>query len=529
MRGAGVRRGISTWNYFLVATPWAIGCSTPTAPTRPAEAPAPIGSAPAATRDDAPTTPDAAFRRRPPPGTSEAGFSVPIPFEERLPNGLRVLVLETRGAPLVALHVLVSRGVDQAAPAVGGLAGAMLLRGTRTRSATELSDAFEALGATYGAGADHDSTGMQATVLASEAPKALAIMADVLRNPAFADDELSRARSRRVAALAEERDDPRAALRDAVAEALYPAGHPYHASALGGEAALARVTRSDLLRFHEAHVRPDVTTVVVAGAIDRDRALEAVKAAFGAWRGRAARATSVREPAPRRGEARVVIVDRPGATQTQVAIAAPGAARTSKDHDALMVLAAVLGRRINGELRERRGATYGVSAQFAFRQGPGPFTAGGPVVREQTTAAVRVITGEIERLREQPISAGELADVRKILGAISARFETARASAASLAPVAIFGLSVDEYLTRRVRLQMITPEVLQRAAAAYLRADRLKVVLVGDASAIVEGVRALDLGPLEVRARPASAPPGATTPGPAPPAPTGDEPTTDEL
>jgi zinc protease len=504
------------------------GSAPPRSPTPPpsASASAPPGPPEPPAAPEPAETPDAEFRKRPPRGGSEGGFSVPIPAETRLDNGVRVLFLESHAAPVVSIQVLIARGAEQAPPGVGGFAGAMLLMGTKTRSSTQLSDAFEALGATYGGGVDLDTTGVQATVLSGDAPTALALLADIVQNAEYPEDEVERVRQRRLTALAEESDDPRAVLWNAVHETLYPVGHPYHASLLGGEEAIRKIKRADLLRFHRAHVQPDATTVVVAGDITREGLFEAVGRAFGGWRGRAAAAVAPRAPpASSRKQMRIVLIDRPGATQTHVAVAAPGAPRASKDHDALMVLATLLSRRINGNLRERRGLTYGVSAAFSFRRGAGPFVAGGPVVREQTAAAVREIFVEIDRVRGALVSPNELIDVRSILGALSARFETAQSSAASLSPLAIYGLSTDEYMTRRVRLQMVDRPGLQRAAQGYLKQGRLSVVMVGDARAIEADIRGLGLGEVEVR-RPKAAQrlPGAPVPGASPSGPGGEVP-----
>jgi predicted Zn-dependent peptidase len=516
--GVGGRRaGVAAGAWLIVAA-----CA-PAAPVVPG--PLPAASVLASVAASAPLpeqTPDAEFRQRPPPGAGEGGFSAPIPFDQVLPNGLRVLFLENHTTPLVAMQLVVSRGAAAAAPGVAALAASMLVRGSKTRSADALGDAFDAFGTTPAVHVDDDSISLAATVTSADAPRALELLADALEHPTFPAEELADIRSRRLSTLAEEDDQPRSLLRKAVAEAVYPSEHPYAWPSLLDEARLSRITRADLVRFHRENVAPDSVTLAVAGDLSREALIEVVKRALGGWKGRAAPRPVIRAPrlARVRGKEvshspRVLLVDLPGATQTSLALADVGAPRTSPDHDALLVLNTILGRRLGANLRQRHAYTYGATSGFAFRHGPGPFTAGGEIVREKTAEAIREALGEVERLREETLTLGEVIDARVLLGALSGRFETMASSAASLALLGLHGLGSDDFLTLRVRLQMVTPEEVHRVAQAYLRPDRLKIVLVGDAATIEPGVRALDLGEVQVkklvargRRRPApSAPP----------------------
>jgi predicted Zn-dependent peptidase len=503
-----VRRG-----RFAAAAAWllvAAACA-PVATAPLGLPPAGPPEASAAASSSAPEqTPDAEFRQRPPPGAGEGGFSAPIPFDTTLPGGLRVLFLENHAAPLVAVQLVVSRGAASAPPGVAALAAAMLLRGSKTRSADAFADAFDALGAVPAVHVDDDSISLAATVTSADAPRALDLLADALQKATFPAEELDDIRSRRLNALAEEDDQPRSLLRKAIAEAVYPPDHPYAWPALLDEARLSRIQRADLVRFYRENVAPDSVTLAVAGDISREALLDAVKASLGAWRGHARPRPAIRPPAvtKARGQEvlrgpRVLLVDLPGAAQTSLALADVGAPRTSPDHDALLVLNTILGRRLGANLRQRHAYTYGATSGFAFRHGPGPFTAGAEVVREKTAEAIRESLGEVSRLREEEISLSEVIDARVLLGALSGRFETMGSSAASLAALGLHGLGADDFLTLRVRLQMVTPEEVHRVAQAYLRPERLRVVLVGDASVIEAGVRALDLGEMQVKRLPA--------------------------
>lgn len=479
----------------------------PAAPTAPPVAPPPPPKPSAASLS---ATPDAEFRRAAPTPGAEPPFVPPKIEAERLSNGIRVLVVERHELPIVAVQVVADRGADQVGPGLGAFAGAMLLSGTKTRSALALSDALERLGAGYGAWADFDGAGVRAQVLAPKLGAVLDLLADVVLHPAFAKDELERERSRRLTALAQENDRPATLLGNAVAATLYPAGHPYASSLLGTEAALKAVTSADLARFHGATFQPDRITVAVAGDVTKAAAVAEAGRVFGAWKGTGkAPTTPVEPPPPAAGDPRVVLIDRPGATQSNVSIALPGVARSNKDFDALLVMNTILGgqfsSRLNMNLREKNAYTYGVRSGFDFRHGPGPFSAGGAVFRDKTDAAVREMLGEVERIRREPVSEEELADAKaNLVKGLPARFESVGETSATAAALSIYGLPLDEFATRPARIARVSRADVQRVAEQYLRNDRLRVLVVGDASAIKAGLAGLGLGAVDVRQAPKS-------------------------
>jgi zinc protease len=268
------------------------GCPAPQ-PPEPPPVPTPVPPKPI---DPTAADPEA-FRKTPPPAGPEVRFVAPAIHEARLDSGLRVLVVERHELPIVALQVVIDRGADQGTPGLGGFVGAMLVQGTKSKSALELSDAFDRLGASYGSWADFDSCGVRAQVLAPGLGAALDLVADVVQNPAFAKAEVERERARRLTAIQQQNDSPNALLAKATAQALYPEKHPYAATLLGTEADVKAIKPADLAKFHATHFRPDHATVVLAGDITKDRAVEEVKRAFGAWKGKAPEATVPTEPA----------------------------------------------------------------------------------------------------------------------------------------------------------------------------------------------------------------------------------------
>ncbi|HEY2517443.1 MAG TPA: pitrilysin family protein [Polyangiaceae bacterium] len=460
------------------------------APPPPAATPAPAAS-PAPAPAAAPA-PDESFRKTPPPLGPDAVFTPPHIQEKQLPNGVRVRVVELHELPVAAIDLQFDRGADQDKAAIGGFAGAMLLQGTKTRSALQLGDEFERLGATEFAGVDYDSSWLVVNCLAGKLGDALALAADVVQHPAFQKEEIERERSHRLTAIAQQKDRPGTVLSNTVSEVLYPAGHPYASSLLGTEDEVKRATAADFVRFHDEAFRPDRLTVTVAGDVKFDDVVAQVDKALGAWKGKAPKAkTPATPPLPKPGDARVILVDRPGATQSQIALSLVGLPRVNKDFDALTVMNTLLGgaftSRLNLNLREAHGYTYGARSGFDFRQGPGPFTAGAAVVREKTGPAVTEILKEVERIRTEPVSDQELTDAKAyMIRALPARFETAEQTAGSVANLAVYGLPLDEYATRAARIEKITADDVKRVAATYLNPGAYRLVVVGDA-AVVEG------------------------------------------
>ncbi|WP_437877486.1 M16 family metallopeptidase [Sorangium sp. So ce513] len=490
----------------------ALAACAPNPSTPPAaKAPAPTAAPPPAAPP--PEAPDA-FRKSPPPPGSEVVFVPPRIEEAKLANGIRVLVVERHELPIVAVNVTTVRGADQAGPGVGAFAGAMLTQGTKTRGALQFSDALGKLGARFSSGVNFDGGGVQGQSLAPRFGEMLTLLGDAYMNPAFAPAEIERERSRRITRLAEMNDRPASLLSIAQDMTLYPEGHPYNAPLLGTEAALKKITAGALAKFHAAVFRPELTTVAIAGNITKADAVKEVERVFGAWKGPAgappvpAKAESPAEPpALAAGAPRVVIVDRPGLTQSTVTVTLPGVPRATKDYDALLVMNTLLGgqfsSRLNLNLREKHAYTYGARSGFDMRHGPGPFSAGGAVVREHTGPAVREILAEIDRMRKEPVTLEELEDAKaNLIRQLPARFETAGATASTIAALAVYDLPLDEFATRPARIQRITPADVQRVAQKYLVPEQLRVVLVGDVGAVGAQLTALELGPVTVQKAP---------------------------
>jgi predicted Zn-dependent peptidase len=443
-------------------------------------------------------------------------FVPPRIEEAKLANGVRVLVVSRHDLPIVAAEIVTDRGADQATPAIGAFAGAMLVQGTKTRSVLQLSDAMGKIGATFGSYVAHDGGGVRGQSLKPHFAEMLTLLGDAYTNPAFDKAEVERERSRRITALAQMNDRPPALLSMAVDRTLYPEGHPYRAPLLGTEESLQKVRPADLARFHAAHFLPRSTTVAIAGDITRADAVREVERVLGAWKGPAdAGAAPARDPAappaPAAGEPAVVVIDRKGLTQSMVAATLPGVPRSTPDFEAILVMNTILGgkfsSRLNMNLREKHAYTYGARSSFDMRHGPGPFTAGGAIVRESTGPAVKEILAELRRMREEIVPKDELEDAKSnLIRQLPARFESAAATASTLAGLAMYRLPLDELATRTAKIQRVTAEDVHRAARAHLTPERVRVVMVADAGAVQAQLSALNLGAVDVQ-KPTAGPP----------------------
>jgi zinc protease len=467
-------------------------------PSRPAVAPV-VGAAPPPAED---------FRSKPPPSGPAVAFVPPRVIESRLANGVRVLVAERHELPIVSVAIVI-RTSRASAPGLASFASGMLMQGTRTRSALQISDAIERLGGSVGASSDYDAAYVSGRFLTEKIAPGLALVADVARSPRFEAAEVERFRSRRLTALAQQKDMPQAVLSRAVVGVLYPAAHPYATPLIGTEESTARVTPDALAAYWKGVLRPDAMTILFAGDITEGAARAEAERALGSL-------PAVTAPPPPGTDApaavtagpKVVLIDRPGATQSSVAVALVGVPRSTPDYDALTVMNTILGgpfsSRINLNLREKHAFTYRAGSSFDMRQGPGPFTAGGAIVRESTGAAVKEIRAEIDRIRSEPVTDEELADAKtNILRALPAEFESTSDVVGALANLVAHGLPLDEYATRSARVSAVTKDDVRRVAQKTLAPEAARLVVVGDASVVKEQLASLGIGDVELRAAPA--------------------------
>jgi zinc protease len=500
---------------FLASALLLAACEPAVPPVTPPPPDPPSTASPPGPAASAPTGLD--FRGKPPSSGPEIPFVAPKIEETKLPNGVRILLVERHELPVVATTIAVDHGADQGPPAVGGFVGAMLLQGTRGRSALQISDDLDKLGASYGAFMDHDSAQVSALCLSTKLEPVLEILSDVMRYPAFAKDEIERQRSQRLTRIAQQNDQPTAILARMIAQTLYPEGHPYHTPVLGTEESVTKIAAADLTGLYKTLFQPQRVTIAFAGDITKDRATALVENTLGRWRSTAqTKVLSPQDPPmpPRSSGGRLILIDRPGSPQSVLSLALPGAPRLTKDYDALVVMNTILGgqfsSRLNLNLREKHAYTYGVRSLFDFRHGPGAFSTGGAIVREKTGPAVTEMLSELQRIRTEPVTNEELEAAKSLLiRALPARFESASETASTLASLAVYGLPLDEFATRPARIQRVTREDVTRVAQTYLPADGFRLIVVGDAAAVKDQLGKVGLGEVTMKALSKTAAPAA--------------------
>jgi zinc protease len=324
----------------------------------------------------------------------------------------------------------------------------------------------------------------------------------VVARPTFPETELDRLRQERVTALLQARDDAASVAPAAFSRVVFGKGHRYGTGAVGTEATLKSFSAPQLKEFHAAWYRPANATLVVAGDVAPRILLPLLEKHLGVWR---AAGPVRRTPVPAASqltEGSVAIVDMPAAEQSQVRIGWVGVARSTPDYFALQVLNTILGgsftSRLNQNLREKNGYSYGASSRFDMRLSAGAFQAGAGVQTDKTAEALREFFNELAGI-QSPIGAEELAKAKNYIAlSFPSEFETIGDLAAHLEELAVYGLP-DDYFARYVaNVQAVTAEAVQKAAARYIQPKRLAVVVAGDRSAIEPGIRALNLGPVRM-------------------------------
>jgi predicted Zn-dependent peptidase len=449
----------------------------------------------------------------------------PKVVEATLKNGLRVLVVERHELPVVGVRLVVAAGagdLEGARPGSLSFLGSMIEQGTKKRTALQISDDFEAIGAQHGAWFDWDSGGVSVKVLRGELDAALELMSDVALHPTFPEAEIDRLRARRIAGISAEKSSPAIVAQNALAAALFGRAHPYGHSLGGEEADAKKLTRAELVRDYGRLFTPKNAAIVVAGDITRDSIVEKLEATFGTWSSGGA-ALPHKGPRPRAKaatEKRIVLVDRAGA-QSQIQIVRPGVPYTTKDRESIVVMNAILGgmfsSRINMNLREKNAYTYGARSHFAMRHGAGPFLAGGSVFAAKTVPAIKEVFNELEGLRRDGPTPDELALAKESIRlAMPGRFETAGDVTAAIADLVVYDLPLDDFDKRLARIEAVTAADVKRVADEYLEADAMTIVVVGDKASLAPQLEALGMGPFEERdaygnplvaAKAASAPP----------------------
>jgi zinc protease len=452
-----------------------------------------------------PVNPDAEWRKDPPKPGPSSPLHLPVPQQFKLSNGLTVLYSDRPGLPLVAAALVLRSGSganpgDE--PGLASFTARMLQQGTTTRSALQIADRAADLGAALWSRSSMDSSMVGTQALTRSFPNALELLADIALHPTFPNAEIERVRREREAALVQEKDDPFSVATRVMRTALYGPHNPYGYPDVGTMESLKTISREDLLKFWHEHYFPNDAALVIAGNIELETLKPLLEKEFGAWKeGKPADATF---GAPESSDARLILVDRPGAPQTALECYELGAARSTPDYAPLEVMNTELGglfsSRININLREAHGYTYGAGSTFSYHRRPGPFLAYSAVRTDVTAPATTEIFNELRRMRDTQMSADEMKLSKdSITRSMPGRFERGTDAAGTFAELFTYDLPLDYFSKLPEEVDAVSPEQAQAMAQKYIHPDKIVVLAVGDKAKIEDEMKKLNLGKMEIR------------------------------
>lgn len=444
-------------------------------------------------------------RTHPPQPGPPAALNLPKIQQQKLANGLPVWIVELHEVPVAQVNLVVLSGTANDPPGKYGIASlmaVMLEEGAGSRSALEVADAIDYLGADLGAATTSDLSAVRLHVPVARLAEALPIMADVALRPSFPKDELERQRTQRLTSLLQGRDDPPTISSVAFSRILYGKAHRYGTPQMGTAETIKTFTADDLKGFYNTTFRPEHAVLLAVGDLTADKAMPLFEKSFGGWQG-AGPTAAEKLPAAAPPAARTIyLIDKPGAAQSQIRIGTIGVPRSTADYFPIQVLNTILGgsftSRLNNNLREVHGYTYGAGSSFDMRADAGPFSASAGVQTDKTSEALKEFFVELNAILK-PVPADELARAKNYVALrYPSAFEATGDISRQLENAVVYKLP-DDYFARYVQnIQAVTAADVQRVAQKYIKPDRLAVVVVGDQKVIEPGIRALNLGPIKV-------------------------------
>ena len=441
-----------------------------------------------------------------PPSTgAPKPITLPSVVERTLANGLRLLIVEHTELP-IADFVLVVRSGTEADPrgreGVATLTSALIDEGTATRNSMQIADQAAFLGVELSTASGWDASRISLHTPTAQLDSALALFADVVLRPAFATKEIERLRKERLTQILQIKDRAPQIADLAFSSILYGENHPYGRWQTGTEASVKAITRADLQRFYNTHYRPNNSTLIVVGDVTPDDIEARINKLFGDWKRADVPATKFTK-APAASATTVYLIDKPGAPQSSFRVGTVGVPRSTEDFFALQVMNTILGgsftSRLNNNLRETKGYTYGAFSGFAMRQQAGPFVARAEIVAEKSDSALIEFMKELRNVH-QPVPSAELDKAKQYLQLqLPGQFETTTDIAQGLVPVALYSLPLDYYNNYAQNIGGISQQDVQRVARQYVRPDNFAIVIVGDRKAIEQGIRSVNIGKVEIR------------------------------
>jgi zinc protease len=448
--------------------------------------------------------PDEEWRAMPPtPGPAPA-LVLPVPESFQLENGMTVLLNTRKGLPTVAAGLVFRGGVAANPgnkPGLGGFMLDMLDEGTTTRSAMQFAEQLKEAGAEISEAPARDATSLVLTATRGTVGAAFDLLADAVMNPLFAPEEVERVRKRRLGELVQMKEDPASVSDIVTIIALNGKDNPYAYPVLGTAASAKELTVDDLKNFWKTQITPANAAIVVSGDFTKDELQDLLEQSFGKWTGaETPPITLTGVPFSRR----IVLVDTPGAPQSQIRVAIPGPKRSTPDYESLAVMNEILGgafsSRVNLNLREQHGYTYGAYSRVRALAHGGWIVAGSGVRTDVTVPAVGELVKEVQRMGEAPVTEQEMTLAKSsLVGSLPSAFETTSDTVGMLSDIPIYNLGLTYYAEYSKKVEAVTPEKVQEVAKKYLLPDQMLVVAVGDQKVIEGGLKELGLGDIELR------------------------------
>ncbi len=424
----------------------------------------------------------------PPPPAPPRSVEFPKPVERTLPNGLRVIVVERAGMPLVAAQLLIKNGAEMDPPELAGLSNMtadLLTKGTEKRNATQIAEAIEALGASLDTAARWDASRVNINVMSPKIGQALEILADVVRRPTFKDDEIERLRQQTLDDLTVELGDPGSIARYVASRAVF-GDEAYGQPLAGTPQSIARIDRNEIVKYHTRFYRPDNAILILGGDIKAAGAFKLAQQYFADW---PRPATPLPPLTPTKAadaaQSKVIVIDKPDAGQAAVIVARRGIDRRDPDFFKAMVTNSVLSGysgRLNQEIRIKRGLSYGAGSTLDMRRTVGPFSASSQTKNPTAAQVADLLVGEVSRLSSAAVPDIELSPRKAVvIGNFARNLETASGLVSQVGSLALYGINFDEINRYIGNVQAITAADVQTFAGSRLDAKGLNVIIVGNA------------------------------------------------
>ncbi len=453
----------------------------------------------------------------PVPGPNPSFDPAPV-VTRKLSNGLEVIVAERHNLPVVGINLVVRGGgtsVPQGKEGLASMTADLLTEGTTTRSAIELAGALNELGTSINGQGGPESSGLGMSTLTRNLPRAMGLFTEILLHPSFPDKDLERIRTQRLSALLRQQDSPPTIAGLVFPKLLYGEAHPYGRPNNGTPKSVKSLTRADVIAFYKEMFVPNNSSLIVVGDTTPDAVVAILESALKDWKPGSPVTRTVPE-APSKKPVTVYLVDKPGAAQSILTVGQVGVARNTPDYFPLTIMNSILGgqfsSRINLNLREAKGYTYGARSSFAFNQGPGPFEAGAPVKTEDTRPALFELIKELTDITgPRPATTEELAFAKdRVVKGFPARFETIQGVSRTLAELVLYDLPADYFTHFRSKVDAVNAADVHRVAQKYLNPEQMTILIVGDRAKVEPEIKSLPFAKvvnlLDTEGNPAPAP-----------------------